>query len=350
VSDDFKDVSVDETAVEQSVTGAEPVQVEEPVEAAEAEPSPEPVHDDERVFTSSTNIPDAEAYNRQQIAEENGIALGNGGVDGRTVTQAGHAAKAEAAKDRQSDLIEHLEQSERRKDWLERDHDFGGTKMSGHDLAKMIDFISNPHMQDKLRDRLGKSGVPKEKIDKGMKELNEYIDLKKKEQDGGKLSEEQHRRLKEIEKSEEFKVVAKEAERLASERGVQFSKEHTEEMIKTRTATELDESNNLQAVKDMQAQHGSLTSKQYKETAVALGEPEPPTKPIAYVAASARDELPSTVVLKDKFSANANPVPTAAMSEPHLALGGNEPVSLAATANNNVMVAKAQSTTVVASL
>jgi hypothetical protein len=211
VSDDFKDVSVDETAVEQSVTGAEPVQVEEPVEAAEAEPSPEPVHDDERVFTSSTNIPDAEAYNRQQIAEENGIALGNGGVDGRTVTQAGHAAKAEAAKDRQSDLIEHLEQSERRKDWLERDHDFGGTKMSGHDLAKMIDFISNPHMQDKLRDRLGKSGVPKEKIDKGMKELNEYIDLKKKEQDGGKLSEEQHRRLKEIEKSEEFKVVAKEA-------------------------------------------------------------------------------------------------------------------------------------------
>jgi len=217
VSDDFKDVSVDETAVEQSVTGAEPVQVEEPVEAAEAEPSPEPVHDDERVFTSSTNIPDAEAYNRQQIAEENGIALGNGGVDGRTVTQAGHVAKAEAAKDRQSDLIEHLEQSERRKDWLERDHDFGGTKMSGHDLAKMIDFISNPHMQDKLRDRLGKSGVPKEKIDKGMKELNEYIDLKKKEQDGGKLSEEQHRRLKEVEKSEEFKVVAKEAQEMHNE-------------------------------------------------------------------------------------------------------------------------------------
>ena len=103
---------------------------------------------------------------------------------------------------------------------MERDHDFGGIKMSGHDLAKMIDFISDPEKQKALRERLGKTNMPKEKIDKGMKELNEYIELKKKEQEGGKLSEEQQRRLKELEKSEEFRVVAQEAGRLALDSGL----------------------------------------------------------------------------------------------------------------------------------
>lgn len=144
-----------------------------------------------------------EQYNPESVVES-GIA---------PLTEAGRAAKENAKEKKQADFADHMQQMDaerqaRRKDWLEQDHDFGGTKMSGHDLAKLLDFISNPQMQDKLRERLGKSGMPKEKIDKGMKELNEYIDLKKKEQDGQKLTDEQYRRLKELEKSEEFRAVA----------------------------------------------------------------------------------------------------------------------------------------------
>ena len=209
MSDDFQDVSVVETVENTpSAEPVEPLSEELPAEIEATQINLAPADD---VLTQNAQ----QAYAEQYMPDRAG---GNA-----PITAAGQAAKAAAEKDKKSDLIEHLEQSERRKDWLERDHDFGGMRMSGHDLAKMIDFISNPQMQDKLRERLGKSGVPKEKIDKGMKELNEYIDLKKKEQDGGKLTEEQHRRLKEIEKSEEFKVVAKEAVNLANSKGLEVN-------------------------------------------------------------------------------------------------------------------------------
>ena len=208
MSDDLEDVSVVETVETTPSAEPAPIAVDIPLET-----SGEPVHADEQVFIPSTKIGTAEDYNRQQVAEESGMALANGGVDGRTVSEAGRQKSAAAAEDEKDRKLEAIKASQ--KDWLDKpDHDFGGIKMSGHDLAKMIDFISNPQMQDKLRERLGKSGVPKDKIDKGMKELNEYIDLKKKEQEGGKLSEEQQRRLKELEKSEEFRVVAQTANEL----------------------------------------------------------------------------------------------------------------------------------------
>lgn len=200
--------------------------------------TPEPAVLDERVFTPSTGIPNAEGYNRQQIAEETGMALGNGGVDGRTVTEVGRQVKANAEEEKKSQFFEAQQQAEAmRKEWMEKDHDFGGMKMSGHDLAKMLDFISNPQMQDKLRDRLGKSGVPKEKIDKGMKELNEYIDLKKKEQEG-KLTPQELARLKEINESKEFKVVAQEVARQAKENGLISKKENDQDLIAAKTSLE----------------------------------------------------------------------------------------------------------------
>jgi hypothetical protein len=208
VSDDLEDVSVVETVDNTPSAEPAPVAVEPVVET-----SSETVHADEQVFVPSTKIGTAEDYTRQQVAEENGTALGNGNGDGRTLTEAGRHAKAAAAEEEKDRKLDAIKASQ--KDWLDKpDHDFGGIKMSGHDLARMIDFISNPQMQDKLRERLGKTGMPKDKVDKGMKELNEYIELKKKEQEGQKLTEEQQRRLKELEKSEEFRVVAQAANEL----------------------------------------------------------------------------------------------------------------------------------------
>ena len=229
--------------------------------------------------------------------------------------------------------------------------------MSGHDLAKMIDFISDPEKQKVLRERLGKTNMPKEKIEKGMKELNEYLELKKKEQEGQKLTEDQQRRLQELQKSEEFRIVAQEAERLARSDGVKFSKEHMQEMAKARDSSDHTvKSNNLQAVKDMQAQHASLTSDQYEETAVALGNPEPPAKPITYVAASARDSLPKTVALTETFTdtiatqvANASNKPSLVMGAEEVSLTDEDP-KVANTNNIPNPPQRVQAATVVASL
>lgn len=185
--------------------------------------SADPVQADEKVFSANPDIGNAEDYNRQQVAEENGMALGNGGVDGRIISEAGRQ-KAEADKDEKREAAaEYIQQSAARNDFMNKDHDFGGVKMSGHDLDKLMNFYANnPQMMDQLRDRMTKSGMSKEKADKGVKELQEYMDLKKKEKEG-KLTEQDQQRLRELQKSEEFKKVAEEAVQYAQERGVQIT-------------------------------------------------------------------------------------------------------------------------------
>ena len=213
MSDDFEDVSVVETTVEPVAGATEPVAA--PVDTP-TEGTPSDISSDERVLQdTSGNDKTYEDYAKRQAAQEQGHTIDAPDNGRAPITEAGRQKKTDAEEEKKSQFFEAQQQAEaRRKDFLEKDHDFGGIKMSGHDLAKMIDFISNPQMQDKLRERLGKSGMPKEKIDKGMKELNEYIELKKKEQEGQKLTEEQQRRLKELEKSEEFRVVAQTANEL----------------------------------------------------------------------------------------------------------------------------------------
>lgn len=210
MSDEFEDISVE---AESPVAGAgteTPVAVESSAEPVGAE-----------IEATQVNLAPADDSLKQNSQQAYLETVAPERVSSAApITAAGHAAKEAEQEEKKAQAHEHFEQEQKhaaaRREWMERDHDFGGQKMSGHDLTKLLDFISNPAMQDKLRDRLGKTGMPKDKIDKGMKELQEFIDLKKKEKEGD-LSEDQKRRLSEIEKSEEFKATAQQTQEVRND-------------------------------------------------------------------------------------------------------------------------------------
>ncbi len=357
MSDDFEDVSVVETTVEPVAGSTEPVAtpVDTPTEGTSSD-----ISSDERVLQdTSGNDKTYEDYAKRQAAQEQGHTIDAPDNGRAPITEAGRQKKADAEEEKKSQFFEAQQQAEaRRKDFLEKDHDFGGIKMSGHDLAKIIDFISDPEKQKVLRERLGKSGMPKEKIDKGMKELNEYIELKKKEQEGQKLTEEQQRRLKELEKSDEFKVVAAAAAQQARDDGVKLSMDNSANIATARaTADDRVRSQAKADVVEVQAASKKLASSEFTDDTVTSFEETSPSKPVAFVVASARDSLPKTVALTETFTdtiatqvANASNKPSLAMGAEEVSLTNEDPK----VANTNNIPNPAQrvqaATVVVASL
>lgn len=284
MADDVENVSVVETEI--GMLGEAPVdvaQAEDSLAAQGGEPSL-----DAQVFSPDPGVETAQREREKQVAEENGAALGKGGGDdGRIVTAAGRERREEAKENKREEADRYREaESARRDAWLNKpDHDFGGIRMSGHDLARMIDFIGDPEKQKELRSRLtGKYPKDKEKIDKGMKELNEYIELKKKEQDGKKLTEEEQHRLRQIQSSQEFRVVAQEAVNYVDKKGLDATVKHNQDMA--------DKIRNLQGVSN-----GTVTAIREK-----IQEEEASQNRVSYVAASARDDLPKTVGLTSVYN------------------------------------------------
>ncbi|OFW87002.1 MAG: hypothetical protein A3J37_08915 [Alphaproteobacteria bacterium RIFCSPHIGHO2_12_FULL_45_9] len=224
MSDEFEDISVAETEP-MEIASVEPAMTSAVAEALPAE-----------VEATQINLDPADEAlkNNSQQAYTETYAPDRLNEGATPITASAIAAREEEKEAKRNEAFEHhqaqLKQVEARNEFLNKDHDFGGMKMSGADLEKLMNFISNPQMQDKLRERLGKSGMPKEKIDKGMKELNEYIELKKKEQEG-KLSEEDQRRLREINKSEEFKATSQALAEQAKDYGIELSGNKNEAAI-----------------------------------------------------------------------------------------------------------------------
>lgn len=224
MSDEFEDISVAETEP-MEIASVEPAMTSAVAEALPAE-----------VEATQINLDPADEAlkNNSQQAYTETYAPDRLNEGATPITASAIAAREEEKEAKRNEAFEHhqaqLKQVEARNEFLNKDHDFGGMKMSGADLEKLMNFISNPQMQDKLRERLGKSGMPKEKIDKGMKELNEYIELKKKEQEG-KLSEEDQRRLREINKSEDFKATAQALAELARDNGVELEANKTKDVM-----------------------------------------------------------------------------------------------------------------------
>lgn len=209
------------------------------------------------------------------------------------ITAAGHAAKEAEQEEKKADAHAHFAEQEKhaaaRREWMEREHDFGGQKMSGHDLTKLLDFISNPAMQDKLRERLGKSGMPKEKIDKGMKELQEFADLKKKEKEG-ELSEDQKRRLREIEKSEEFKVTAQQAVNSVDQQALGINVKTNQVSAKSASSLGGESSSNVDDLVEKRIE-AAVSSDQPKSQGV-----------VSWSVASSRADLPKTVELTGLYN------------------------------------------------
>ncbi len=124
-----------------------------------------------------------------------------------------------------------------RKEFMERQHQFGDMHLSGADLEKLMDFIKNPDMQKKIAERLAAKGVDKKSVAKGQAEMNEYIKLKEKEEKEGKqsLTAAELHRLQQINESKEFKVYAETSVKLAQDNGIDLSQNKTANVIAAAT-------------------------------------------------------------------------------------------------------------------
>lgn len=209
MSDDFENVSVEGTV--ENTPSAEPaLGAVEPV----VETPSEPVHADEQVFIPSADAPkDAQDANRDQEARERGYTHANGDVDGRTVTAVGLAAKQTAEDDKKSQFFEAQQQAENLR--KEKENNFG---MSSQDLTKLLDFISDPTLQEKLKGRLVKNGMSKERAEKALAEVNELSQLKKKQDSGQPLTDVEKVRMAELRKSEDLKIAVQAAQEMQQKR------------------------------------------------------------------------------------------------------------------------------------
>ncbi len=355
MAEEFEDIAVAETAMEPAAGPATALDVGAVSVDIPAGTSADPVQADEKVFSANPDIGNAEDYNRQQVAEENGMALGNGGVDGRIISEAGRQ-KAEADKDEKREAAaEYIQQSAARNDFMNKDHDFGGVKMSGHDLDKLMNFYANnPQMMDQLRDRMTKSGMPKDKADKGVKEFQEYMDLKKKEKEG-QLTEQDQQRLRELQKSETLKVAQDHAAQLAIDNGLKLSANATHQVEIMRLTTAVNETSSaLKEQTEAQkavASFKSLDDFSDKNTLTLMPPDKTVQKSVPFVAASARDELPQTIALTETFT-NTNTRQMAAVANiPSMpSLDESTQIALSSANTNTTAIQKAQSGLVVASL
>jgi hypothetical protein len=267
LSEGLEDVSVAETTPVESpvssATGAEPMVTAEPVAPVSVSPSSDDtglsqgdsqsnnLSSDEKALAGSGRIGTALEESGENAAEAAGHRITNETTHNPNSVAIAKAEekKQEEKEGQQGALLDAIQA--KHKEWLDRDHEFGGMKLSGHDLERMMNFISNPDMQTKLRERLGKSGQPKDKIDKGMKELNEFIDLKKKEKEGSLTPEEMHR-LKMIQQSEEFKVVAEASVHMAQSNGLKVEVKAAESRVEA--AQQLTKSSNFSELRVQMSQ------------------------------------------------------------------------------------------------
>lgn len=228
MSEDFEDISIDVVApvADTAPFGGGADGAVMPTDGGSVSEQPDT---DQRVFDNNTRIGSAEDNIRQDIAAENGIALSNGGDEGRApVTERGKEEAENKKQEARAALMEHLERAEneakRRDDWLNKqDHDFGGMKMSGHDLDKLIQlYHNNPQMQDKLKERMIKSGKSDAQADKAVKDFNEYMKILKKESEGKELTEEERRRKEELQKDKDVQQCAAEFTNMANRTGLNY--------------------------------------------------------------------------------------------------------------------------------
>jgi len=198
-----------------------------------------------------------------------------------------------------------------RKEFLEGSHKFGDMNMSGADLEKLMKFIKNPDIQQRISEKLSAKGVDKKSIAKGQAEMNEYIKLKEKEEKEGKdsLSTSEKLRMQQINESKEFKVYAETSVQVAREQGFVPSSENTQSAMTARTsddkADKLDAKSN---VVSQQADAKQETSNKFVDNKVVDLSSSISTKadnrePLS--VASGREYIATSIELTNTYNAQA---------------------------------------------
>lgn len=175
----------------------------------------------------NTTINDASTQLAQAVfAELYGPQSDEGDEDGGApaVTQRARDEAAKAKAEKQADLAEAQEQAaEERREAKEAEDRAFQDFLNSADFEKLTAYYAgNPDMLDKVRDRLVDKGTSPSKAEKGAKEFQEFIDLKKKEKEGT-LTPKDQERLTQIKKSEEFKLVTQAVVAWAQNEGLEIN-------------------------------------------------------------------------------------------------------------------------------
>lgn len=233
MSDEFEDISVVETESVDFVS-AEPA-----VAAPVAAYVPERVSSE--VEATQINLDpadDALKNNAQQVYNE---LMGRISDSGPAISLAAIAARDKEKEEQRNDSFEYaqeqIKRTEARQEWLNSDHDFGGVKMSGADLDKLINFYNNnPQVLDQLKNRMTKSGMSKEKADKVAKDFDESMKIQDKESKGIELTDEEKRRKLELSKDKDVQYAAQQYIKIAQEAKIDLEFSRNESIVKAQSA------------------------------------------------------------------------------------------------------------------
>lgn len=219
-----------------------------------------------RLNLNSNN--DALTSNAQQIWQENYGIKGNDETS-QPISEKAKAEKQASDDDKRADFMERQEResedrAERRREWMERTHRIGDMEMSGADLDKLIHFMKNPAMKEKIAERLAKKGMDKDEIKKAQKDTEEWAALKEKESKGEKLSAEEKAKVEKLEQQKNVQVYVKEAETVRSER--QFSLSQNSERDNLVALKQKDETKRYEAKDNITRKLENVVSESGQET------------------------------------------------------------------------------------
>lgn len=202
MSDEFEDISVAETEP-MEIASVEPAMTSAVAEALPAE-----------VEATQINLDPADEAlkNNSQQAYTETYAPDRLNEGATPITASAIAAREEEKEAKRSEAFaqyqEQEKQAERRR---ELEENFG---MSSKDLTKLLDFISNPELQAKLKDKLVKNGMSKERAEKTLEKMSELKTLKEKQDSGQTLTDEEKARLTALRKDEDLKIAVQTAQEL----------------------------------------------------------------------------------------------------------------------------------------
>ena len=206
MSDEFEDISVAETEP-MEIASVEPAMTSAVAEALPAE-----------VEATQINLDPADEAlkNNSQQAYTETYAPDRLNEGATPITASAIAAREEEKEAKRSEAFaqyqEQEKQAERRR---ELEENFG---MSSKDLTKLLDFISNPELQAKLKDKLVKNGMSKERAEKTLEKMSEFKTLKEKQDSGQTLTDEEKARLTALRKDEDLKIAVQSAQEMQQNR------------------------------------------------------------------------------------------------------------------------------------
>lgn len=345
--DDIADVAVGATTsgVAPSSGGGESIDTS----GLEAAPTPGEIMIEQAPTSSDSSQRLYEQFNSDALASANDPTINSYSVELKTsqifagqddphsedVREGSKSEEREKkTRERLDQLADHLERMEeiqaRQKDWMERDHQVGGMHMSGRDLEGFLRVMGDPKKREQISQKLREQGMSDKDVKKAEKEAQEFARLKQIEKMRD-LTDDEKKRLEEINKSETFK---KYSETVAKENGITLS-----------NSSKLKEATNSNSTTDRESTIKSLSSYAKINAQQELEAKESTNEARGFGVVASAKEVSTTLAKAPELSqafAQSNVVKLAAQSSPASDFGDS--LEKTAKSTKSAQVAKAQDT------